>query len=294
MEFDFDLENPLTSSNDTIEPTNTIRLLFSSEPDHMPSSYPVSFRREAISIVSSSDSSSDPFVPYLAVNYIDRFVSKLPALEDKPWVVQLVAVSCLSLAAKMRNFEFSVANFQDGVCFEFDEKTVNKMEMMILDGLHWRMRSITPFSFLHFFSSMVEPVGLVRDRAKEVIFKAQHVSIFFGQSEIKMLEFRPSVVAASAALVACQELLPLQFLSLHSSILSSGFVNMENLEVCLNYMQEMAVGSDGFMTDTMSSMSVRRTPLSVLSWNSVGSETTATVVVDSPMKRRKINGYDMC
>lgn len=37
----------------------------------------------------------------LAINYFDRFISSLHFQRDKPWMVQLVAVTCLSLAAKV-------------------------------------------------------------------------------------------------------------------------------------------------------------------------------------------------
>lgn len=37
----------------------------------------------------------------LAVNYFDRFISSLKFQKDKPWMGQLAAVACLSLAAKV-------------------------------------------------------------------------------------------------------------------------------------------------------------------------------------------------
>lgn len=37
----------------------------------------------------------------LAVNYFDRFLSSFNLQNDKPWMSQLVAVACLSLAAKV-------------------------------------------------------------------------------------------------------------------------------------------------------------------------------------------------
>lgn len=37
----------------------------------------------------------------LAVNYFDRFITSLRFQRDKPWMTQLTAVACLSLAAKM-------------------------------------------------------------------------------------------------------------------------------------------------------------------------------------------------
>ncbi|GAB2288553.1 Belongs to the cyclin [Dionaea muscipula] len=37
----------------------------------------------------------------LAINYLDRFLSTIHFQKDKPWMIQLAAVTCLSLAAKV-------------------------------------------------------------------------------------------------------------------------------------------------------------------------------------------------
>lgn len=37
----------------------------------------------------------------LAIDYVDRFLSRLLVKNDKPWIIQLLAVACLSLAAKV-------------------------------------------------------------------------------------------------------------------------------------------------------------------------------------------------
>lgn len=42
-----------------------------------------------------------PLTAVLAINYLDRFLSSLSFQRDKPWMIQLVAVTCLSLAAKV-------------------------------------------------------------------------------------------------------------------------------------------------------------------------------------------------
>ena len=139
--------------------------------------------------------------------------------------------------------------------FIFDTQTINRMELLILDALNWRMRSITPFSFVHFFISLFElndPSSSqpLKDRATEIIFKAQNgnslhsqafvqlllVHLFFFCSvkpyvfvaEIKFLEFKPSIIAASALLVASKERFPSQFPSFECSVYSCEFVN----EVC--------------------------------------------------------------
>lgn len=72
MEFEFDLENPLPNS-DTI---------FVIETDHMPAKsfleetdLRVSVRNETISLVLHFSRNFDPFLSYLAINYLDRFLS---------------------------------------------------------------------------------------------------------------------------------------------------------------------------------------------------------------------------
>jgi cyclin D6 len=53
------------------------------------------------------------------------------------------------------------------------------MEVLILGALNWRMRSITPFSFIYFFISLFKPKDppsrqALKARASEIIFKAQN------------------------------------------------------------------------------------------------------------------------
>ena len=42
-----------------------------------------------------------PLTSILAVNYLDRFLSSFHCQNDKPWMFQLAAVTCLSIAAKV-------------------------------------------------------------------------------------------------------------------------------------------------------------------------------------------------
>ncbi|KAG5246859.1 cyclin [Salix suchowensis] len=301
---EFDLENSLTSLEE--HHSDTVPNLFASESDHMPSrnflhclknsGFNVSFRQEAISLLLQAQYSCnyDPFIPYLAVNYMDRFIAKQEIPQGKPWILRLVVISCLSLAAKMKNTHFSVSDFQgEEAGFIFDTQTINRMELLILDALNWRMRSITPFSFVHFFISVLDlkdPSSSqpLKDRATEIIFKAQN--------EIKFLEFKPSIVAASALLVASNELLPLQFPFLKCSISSCALVNKERLLDCFNALQEMVeMECYESMLDTMS---CTRTPLSVLDRHCTKSESetaSTTSITDGSavpeIKRRKLNGY---
>lgn len=55
----------------------------------------------------------------LAVNYFDRFVSSSRFQKDKPWMSQLAAVACLSLAAKVEETQVPLLiDLQVCVCFD--------------------------------------------------------------------------------------------------------------------------------------------------------------------------------
>ncbi|KAK0590627.1 hypothetical protein LWI29_029653 [Acer saccharum] len=267
---EFNLENPLTNLhhfNDS---------LFLVESDHMISEdylktlktrdFDFCLRREALSSILEISCNFDPFLSYLAANYLDRFLSSQEMPQPKPWMLRLLAISCISLAAKMTKTEFNLTDFQgrgDGGLI-FDTQTIQRMEYLILGALKWRMRSITPFSFLCFFISLFqlnEPPSIiqaVKARATEIIFRAQN--------DIKLLEFKPSIVSASALLSASHELFPLQFTNFKNAIFNCSYVNKENMLQCYNVIlqQEMVMDigyDDESEIDTLSSSD---TPVNVL------------------------------
>lgn len=303
----FDLEDPLTSLDG--HQSDTISALFSSESDHMPSynyfqclktsDFYVSFRQEAISLILQAQYSSnlDPYTQYLAVNYMDRFISWQEIPQGNPWIVRLLVIACISLAAKMKEIHFSFSDFQRDEGFMFDPPAIQRMELLVLDALNWRMRSITPFSFITFFVSLFQlkdpPLTqALKDRATNIIFQARN--------EINLLEFKPSIIGASALLLACHELFPLQFPSFETSVLSCEYVNEEKMMECFNEMQEMVNNEmSESIVDMVSSSSSMRTPVSVLDCHCSKSENegtnstmAATVTPENrEIKRRKLKGF---
>ncbi|KAI8551816.1 hypothetical protein RHMOL_Rhmol06G0215900 [Rhododendron molle] len=272
---ELDLENPLLSTFH-----DSIPSLFLIESDHMPSlpqspkptEFGLSIRQEAMSLILHLSSNfNDPFLPYLSVNYLDRFLSAQPITQVQPWVVKLTAISCVCLALKMKATEYSVSDIQQSdEGFIFDMETIERMELLILGALQWRMRSITPFSFINFFISLFkfkDPplVQALKARATEIIFKAQN--------DIRLLEFRPSIIAASALLSASHELFPLQFPCFRKAISSCSYVNEENLVNCWNLMQEIAMDGYESVWEGVSSSS---TPVNVLDIQFCSSTTTTS------------------
>ncbi|WZZ11899.1 hypothetical protein YC2023_104988 [Brassica napus] len=122
---EFHLEHPLSHSpsihnnNDVALPPNSLFLV---EPQHMPSPHYfhtlkssaslLSNRNHAVSsIIQYSRKLDDPSLTYLAVNYLDRFLSSEDMMpQSKPWILKLISLSCVSLSAKMRKPDISVCD----------------------------------------------------------------------------------------------------------------------------------------------------------------------------------------
>ncbi|CAI9116183.1 OLC1v1017267C1 [Oldenlandia corymbosa var. corymbosa] len=149
-----------------------------------------------------------PLCLYLSINYLDRFLSAYE-IPSKAWMMQLVAVACLALAAKMEETEVPLnLDLQAGKYpskFIFEGKTVQRMELLVLNTLKWRMQAITPFSFLDYFLKKINndqlTSRLLIARATQLI-----VSIFRG---IDFLEYRPSEIAAAVAIFVAGEADPM-------------------------------------------------------------------------------------
>ncbi|XP_009605565.1 putative cyclin-D6-1 [Nicotiana tomentosiformis] len=286
---EFDLENPLTGFEE--HHFDAVSALFASESDHMPSflafkSTDVRFclRRDSLSLISQTQSAYkfDRYMAYLAVNYIDRFLSEQVVTENRPWIVRILVIASLSLAAKMTNFNLSLSDIQRDVGVIFDAQSIPRMESLILTTLEWRLRSITPFSFLHFCmslfqlgdSSLTQPL---KRRASDIIFSTQY--------ETKLFEYKPSIIAASALLCAADELIPLRFSSFLAAISECQYLTKEELMNALAVIREMLIEGRESTVDKL-------TPKSVLECECTTSECEKPTNLDGDsMKRRKLNDF---
>ncbi|XP_015943361.1 putative cyclin-D6-1 [Arachis duranensis] len=264
---EFDLEDPLSCFKE--QEAYTITELFASESDHMPAPnylnsthFRASFRCEAISLILQVQFSCnlDPSVAYLAINYLHRFMSRQEIPMEKPWLLKLVVISCLSLASKMKNTPLSISDIQIEGCI-FESQTVGKMELLILGALEWRMRSITPFPFLHFFISSTE----LKDPSLKQVLKEQATKIIFNaHNDIKLLEYKPSTIAASALISASRELCPQQYTMLRASIAACENLDEDSLTKCIDLMQEMVMWTEANESTIDTSFLSTETPVSVL------------------------------
>ncbi|ANM70723.1 cyclin d4;2 [Arabidopsis thaliana] len=130
-----------------------------------------------------------PLCICLAMNYLDRFLSVHDLPSGKAWTVQLLAVACLSLAAKIEETNVpELMQLQVGApMFVFEAKSVQRMELLVLNVLRWRLRAVTPCSYVRYFLSKIngydqEPHSRLVTRSLQVIAsttKGDRLGLFF-------------------------------------------------------------------------------------------------------------------
>ncbi|XP_042500815.1 cyclin-D1-1 [Macadamia integrifolia] len=228
------------------------------EGDYMPGlDYPTRFRSRELDASGREESIAwilkvhafyhfQPLTAYLSVNYFDRFLSssRLPQAKGRGWPLQLLSVSCLSLAAKMEEALVpSLLDLQvEGAKFIFEGKTIRRMELLVLSALDWRLRSVTPFDFITFFAHKVDLtatfIALLVSRATYTILTTIR--------EIKFLDYGPSSLAAAAILCAAHEIpnLPVAVNPGSAGSWCDG-LNKDMIMSCYRLMQQIVINHGG-------------------------------------------------
>lgn len=231
-----------------------------------------------------------PMCAYLAVNYLDRFLSAYDLPKEKAWMMQLLGVACLSIAAKMEETDVPLSlDLQGGDAkFVFEAKTIQRMELLVLTTLKWRMQAITPFSYIDYFikkinndqiSSINKSVELILSTLKGIHF----------------LEFKPSVIAAAVAISFAVKIETVDSDKALSALVQH--VQKDKVMECIELIQELSLASDFVKVPIASSIpSVPQSPIGVLdaaclSYRTDGSgvESRSNSSHNSPVKRRKLN-----
>ncbi|KAG2702130.1 hypothetical protein I3760_06G076000 [Carya illinoinensis] len=222
-----------------------------------------------------------PLTTYLSVNYLDRFLYSRRSPHTNGWQLQLLSVACLSLAAKMEEpLVPSLLDLQvEGAKYIFAPSTIGRMELLVLSVLDWRLRSITPFSFIGYFACKLDSTGthygFLVSRATEIILS--------NIQEASFLEYWPSCIAAAAILCAAGE------------VPNLSLVNPEHAESwCDGLHKEKIIGCYRLMQEFVVDNSRRRSPkilpqLRVTISGRVRSSDSSSSCTSSSNKRRKLN-----
>lgn len=178
---------------------------------------------------------------YLSVTYFDGFLSKRSIDDGKLWAIRLLSVACLSLAAKMEECKVPALSEFQVQDYNFESKVIRRMELLVLNTLEWKLGSITPFAYLHYFINKFcaesRPKGLFSDAIRLIVAMAK---------EIDLMDTRPSIIAAAAVLAASDGQLTRKMLELKMSGVSflQSQENYEHIFSYYNHMQEMVERKD--------------------------------------------------
>ncbi|KAL6645625.1 hypothetical protein ACP70R_017233 [Stipagrostis hirtigluma subsp. patula] len=113
----------------------------------------------------------------------------------KEWALHLLAVACLSLAAKVEEQRVPVlSEFRPDD--DFDSASILRMELLVLSTLQWRMITVTPFSYISCFAARFRP-----DERRAIIMRAVEC-IFAAIKGMSSVEYQPSTIAVASILVA--------------------------------------------------------------------------------------------
>ncbi|XP_052190419.1 cyclin-D4-1-like isoform X2 [Diospyros lotus] len=173
----------------------------------------------------------------LSMNYLDRFLSAFELPRGQAWPVQLLAVACLSLGIKMEETTVPLSvDLQVGEPqFVFEGKTIQRMELLVLSTLNWKMQCHTPFSFLDYFLRKING-----DFMSSSLASRSAQLILSTAKGIDFLEFRPSEIAAAVAISVSNHA---QAVAIHKAMPCFLYVEKGKALKCAELIQDMALMS---------------------------------------------------
>ncbi|CAL0327344.1 unnamed protein product [Lupinus luteus] len=234
-----------------------------------------------------------PLCAYLSINYLDRFLSAYQ-LPGRDWAMQLLAVACMSLAAKIDECDVPMSvDLQFGEPkFVFEAKAIQRMELLVLSTLNWRMQSITPFSFIdRFLYKIIDDQSQLRSS----ILQSTQLILSTARG-IDFLEFKPSEIAAAVALSVVAETKTIDARKAISVLIPQA--EEERVMKCVKMVQEL-LPNNGIYKDCSNAIvpCMSQSPIGVLDTSSfsyksdyTNADSCANSSHNSPdTKRRKLN-----
>ncbi|KAI5563822.1 hypothetical protein POPTR_014G023000v4 [Populus trichocarpa] len=175
----------------------------------------------------------------LAVNYLDRFLFSVHLQKEKPWMAQLAAVSCLSLAAKVEETQVPLLlDFQvEDSKYVFEAKTIQRMEILVLSTLKWKMNPVTPISFLDYITRRL---GLEHYLCLEFLKRCERMVLSI-LADSRSMPYVPSVMAAATMLYGIDNIEPSLAAEYQSQLLSSLGIDKDKVEDCSKFLMEFAL-----------------------------------------------------
>ncbi|KAJ9674327.1 hypothetical protein PVL29_023715 [Vitis rotundifolia] len=209
----------------------------------------------------------------LAVNYFDRFLFSFDVQEEKPWMTQLAAVACLSLAAKVEEthvpllldlqvcliqpyldfltmlpfrrpcflyqhwvFPFNKFIQVEETMYVFEAKTIQRMEILVLSTLRWKMNPVTPLSFLDYITRRL---GLKNHLCWEFLKRCERILLSV-LSDCRFGCYLPSVIATAIMLHVIDSVEPCIRVQYQSQLLGILGIDKGKVEDCSQLILDIA------------------------------------------------------
>ncbi|XP_030532135.1 cyclin-D3-2 [Rhodamnia argentea] len=179
-----------------------------------------------------------PLTAMLAVNYFDRFILSFRYQRDRPWINQLVAVACLSVAAKVEEtqvpllLDLQVADAK----YVFQSRTIQRMELLVMSTLGWRMNSVTPISF---FDHLLRRFALTTNLHRQFFWMSERLLLSL-VADARLASFLPSVVARATMLYVNREIEPCICGEFLDQLLSVLKINEDQVNECYELILELS------------------------------------------------------
>ncbi|KAK7283279.1 hypothetical protein RIF29_12695 [Crotalaria pallida] len=175
----------------------------------------------------------------LAVNYLDRFLFSFRFESGKPWMIQLAAVACLSLAAKVEETQVPLLlDLQVEECkYLFEAKTIKRMEILVLSTLGWKMNPPNPLSFLDY---LIRRLGLKNDYLLCLEFLKRCESVIISLiPDSRFMSYLPSELAAATMMHVISGVDSLLGVEYKIQLLSILGINKEKMDECCKLILEV-------------------------------------------------------
>ncbi|KAD3336214.1 hypothetical protein R6Q59_028556 [Mikania micrantha] len=171
---------------------------------------------------------------FKALNYLDRFIDMNKCHGWSYWMMELLSLASLTIAIKFgETCPPSLREIQEGLEYCFDAKLIQKMEMKILKSLGWELNSVTSCTYAQLIECELH------NHLKLVGRSRLHEILLASSLDVKMLEYRPCVIAMSGLRCVLEDE---QCLSHITSFIPKD--QTQNIQSCYNKMQEILVGCE--------------------------------------------------
>ncbi|GER30248.1 cyclin [Striga asiatica] len=174
----------------------------------------------------------------LAVDYFDRFIASIFFQRDKPWMGQLTAVACLSIAAKMEETQVPLLlDLQvEESKYLFEAKTIQRMELLVLSTLKWKMNPVTPISY---FDHIGRRFGLIKNLHWEFLKTCEGLILSI-ITDCRFGHYPPSTIACATMIHVIREIETDDYLNFEGQIANLLETSKEKIDDCCQLIMEAA------------------------------------------------------